>query len=237
MFSPDPPIAALVTDIEGTTSAIDFVHQVLFPYSRQALPEFLRDHRDDPPVAALLVQLRAEIGEAADPLSTLQQWIDADRKHTVLKALQGMIWQQGFTSGAFRSHVYPDAVHQLRRWHALGLPLHVYSSGSIQAQQLYFAHTEAGDLGTLFDRHFDTTSGPKREADSYRTIAAELGLPAERLLFLSDVEAELDAAREAGWQTALVARAAPPDTSPHPWVSDFDQIDLAVSGPAPPAGP
>ncbi|MCB1628944.1 MAG: acireductone synthase [Xanthomonadales bacterium] len=224
-FRPQP-ITALVTDVEGTTSAIDYVHRVLFPYSREALPDFLDSHQSDPAVTTLLQQLREEVGADADPVQTLRGWIDADVKHPVLKALQGMIWQEAFEQHGYRSHVYPDAVHQLQRWHAAGLPLHVYSSGSIQAQRLYFRHTEAGDLGGLFQRHFDTSSGPKREAESYRRIAADLALPPAGLLFLSDVEAELDAARAAGWQTLLVARASEPTATRHPWVSDFDQIDL-----------
>lgn len=223
---------AIVTDIEGTTSSIAFVKDVLFPYAAQQLPDFLREHVHEPAVAEQLDTVRREIGEpnAALPrlTETLLQWMAEDRKATPLKALQGMIWKHGYESGAYRAHVYPDAVEALRHWHAQGIPLHVYSSGSIAAQKLFFAHTEAGDLTKLFSGYFDTTSGPKQQADSYRSIAQAIGEDPANLLFLSDVEKELDAAREAGWQTTWLVR---PQDNPqsdaelakarHPWVRDF----------------
>lgn len=234
MVSPVHPVAAVVTDVEGTTSAIDFVHEVLFPYARDTLPTWLVAHRQDPEVAHWVEQVVAEAGLPADGegvAELLQGWIDADRKHTALKALQGMIWREAFESGQFRSHVYPDAVFQLRHWHAQGLPLYVYSSGSVEAQRLYFRHTAAGDLSALFQGHFDTTTGPKRAADSYRKIAAAIGCEATGVLFLSDIEAELDAASEAGWQCIQIVRAGTTASDRHPNVSRLDEIELA----APPA--
>lgn len=229
MFRPAKPVAAVVTDVEGTTSAIDFVHKVLFPYARETLPTFVAAHRDEPAVARWLDQVIAEAELPANGegvVEVLQGWIDADRKHTALKALQGMIWREAFESGQFLSHVYPDAVFQLRHWHALGIPLHVYSSGSIEAQRLYFRHTLAGDLSGYFQSHFDTTSGPKREADSYRQIASQLGLEPQSLLFLSDIEAELDAAAEAGWQCVQVVREDTVASDRHPTVTRLDEIEL-----------
>lgn len=222
--------AAIVTDIEGTTSDIAFVQQVLFPYARAALPEYLQQSVDQPEVAKWVHAVADEIGVASTDLdavtSALIGWIDADRKHTALKALQGQIWQRGFAEGAFQAHVYADAVTALKRWHELGIPLYVYSSGSIQAQKLYFAHTEAGDLSTLFRGHFDTMIGAKREAESYRRIQQDIGIPAASILFLSDIGAELDAARECGWQTVQLLRPGSSAADGHSQVAGFDAIDF-----------
>jgi enolase-phosphatase E1 len=220
--------AALVTDIEGTTSDIEFVQKVLFPHARAALPAFLRKHANEPTVASWIAAVATEIGTSPEDLTAvtaaLQAWIDADRKHTALKALQGLVWQDAFESGQFTAHVYPDAIAALQRWHAEGLPLYVYSSGSIQAQKLYFGHTEAGDLQPCFRDHFDTTSGPKREVESYRRIAAVIGLPPEQILFLSDIGAELDAAHAAGWRTVQLLRPGTVAAEAHPGVSSFEQL-------------
>lgn len=209
-------IRAILTDIEGTTSSISFVKDVLFPYARRALPAFLKARTRDPEVARWVDAVAAEIGAAGPDAcitEVLQGWIDEDRKHTALKALQGMIWKAGYENGDFHAHVYPDAVERLRAWQAQGLPLYVYSSGSVGAQKLFFAHSEAGDLLPLFSGHFDTEIGGKREAASYTRIAESLGLPPAEILFLSDVVEELDAAREAGMATTLIDR---PQDYPQP---------------------
>ncbi|HSG90114.1 MAG TPA: acireductone synthase [Pseudomonadales bacterium] len=201
---------AILVDIEGTTSSISFVHDVLFPYARAALPAFVRDRQNDPEVAAELRAAAAAADLAEDDLdgitAALLAWIDADRKETSLKALQGMVWEAGYAEGAFRAHMYADATEALRAWHGAGLPLYVYSSGSVHAQRLFFGHSEAGDLLPLFSGHFDTTSGNKREAEAYARIAAAIDLPAADVLFLSDVPEELDAAGAAGMQTVWVIR-------------------------------
>lgn len=219
---------ALVTDIEGTTSDISFVQKVMFPYARQALPKYLSTHAQDPKVSPWIAQIAAEVGCESNDLATisttLTRWIDEDRKHTALKALQGQVWEQAFRNGEFVAHAYPDAVSALQRWHADGIPLYVYSSGSIQAQKLYFEHTQDGDLRPCFSDYFDTTSGPKREADSYRRIANSIGLPPQNILFLSDIGAELDAARAAGWKTAQVVREGTSAAPNHLQVSRFDQL-------------
>src|SRR5690606_35838978 len=139
-------------------------------------------------------------------VEVLQGWIDADRKHTALKALQGMLWKDGYASGHFTAHVYPDAAGRLRAWHEAGMPLYVYSSGSVPAQKLFFGHSDAGDLAPLVAGWFDTETGGKREPESYRRIAAATGISPPGILFLSDVVEELDAAREAGLATVLVDR-------------------------------
>ena len=200
---------AILTDIEGTTSSISFVKDVLFPYARRALPGFVKAHGDEPAVRKWLDAVAAENGGVCRDemiVEVLQGWIDQDRKHTALKALQGMIWANGYGNADFTAHVYPDAVPALRAWHADGLSLHVYSSGSVPAQRLFFGHSDAGDVTGLFSSWFDTEVGGKREAESYRRIAAAIGHPAGEILFLSDVVEELDAAREAGLETVLVDR-------------------------------
>ena len=199
----------ILTDIEGTTSSISFVKEVLFPYSRRALPGFVAERGQEPEVRRWLDQVATEMGGVCQDgmiAETLQGWIDQDRKHTALKALQGMIWKDGYTRGDYRAHFYPDAVEALRRWHALGHPVSVYSSGSVPAQKLFFGHAEGGDLSGLVSHWFDTEVGGKREAGSYRRIVEALGVPASRVLFLSDVVEELDAAREAGLGTVLLDR-------------------------------
>lgn len=199
---------AILTDIEGTTSSISFVKDVLFPYARRALPAFVQDHGSDPDVQPWLAQVATEIGndQPAAVIAALQSWIDQDRKHTALKALQGMIWQSGYGDGNFTAHMYPDVAPLLRQWHAQGYPLAVYSSGSVPAQQLFFGHSDAGDLRPLFSNWFDTEIGGKREVDSYRHIAGALGIAPEHIRFLSDVVEELDAARNAGFDTVLIDR-------------------------------
>jgi enolase-phosphatase E1 len=160
----------------------------------------------------------------ADCIARLIDWMDQDAKIGPLKALQGMIWADGYRDGALKGHIYPDAVAGLRRWHAMGITLAVYSSGSVPAQKLLFGHSEAGDLTPLFSGWFDTGVGGKKDAASYRAIAAALDLPAGDILFLSDVPAELDAAREAGLAVTLLARDGLPDNSLYPATDSFDTI-------------
>ena len=224
-------IRAVVTDIEGTTSSLSFVKDVLFPYARERIADFVAQHHADSRVAKLLSDARREAGDDRMPLGSvvkqLQDWIDEDRKVTPLKALQGLIWEAGYKSGDFRGHVYPDAVVVLRRWRDDGLRLYVYSSGSVHAQKLLFGHTEQGDITDLFDDYFDTRIGAKVESDSYSRIAAQLDLEPHEILFLSDVKAELDAARAAGMHTAWLVREA--ETLPqaaHRQYRDFTEITL-----------
>ncbi|WP_349571455.1 acireductone synthase [Azotobacter salinestris] len=225
------PIRAILTDIEGTTSAVSFVFDVLFPYAREHLPAFVRQHATEAEVAALLEAVRAECGEADAGIERIIEvllgWIAEDRKATPLKALQGMVWEQGYRAGELKGHVYPDAVDALQRWKREGYQLYVYSSGSIQAQRLIFGCSEAGDLSPLFSGYFDTTSGPKREAASYARIAEAIGRAPTEILFLSDVVQELDAAREAGMRTCGLAREGG-GLAGHPTVTSFAAIEPAA---------
>ncbi|GKV78541.1 enolase-phosphatase E1 [Pectobacterium carotovorum subsp. carotovorum] len=223
-------IKAIVTDIEGTTSDIRFVHSVLFPYARERLADTVRQHASDSEIAQALNALRQELGQPdADSetlIAALNQFMDEDRKSTVLKQLQGIIWRTGYRNGDFQGHLYPEVATQLAAWQQQGLRLYVYSSGSVEAQQLLFGYSNAGDLRPLFSDYFDTRVGAKRETDSYRTIAQAIGLPAEQLLFLSDIRQELDAAQEADWHTCQLIRDDADNVSRHRQVARFDQIDL-----------
>ncbi len=225
-------IRAILTDIEGTTTSLSFVKDVLFPYARTRLPAYVVTHADQPEVQHWLHDAAREAGivmaSEQEIIDLLISWIDADRKSTALKALQGMIWEDGYRNGEFRAHVYGDVARCLREWHARGLHLYVYSSGSVAAQKLLFGFTDEGDLSSLFSGYFDTETGPKREADSYRRIADTIGLRPDQVLFLSDIEAELDAARSAGMQTTQLARepAECPLDAAHTCVADFASITL-----------
>ena len=225
------PIKAILTDIEGTTSAVSFVFDVLFPYAASHLPDFIRQNAERADVAEQLVAVRRDSNEPdADVervIATLLGWIAQDRKATPLKALQGMVWEQGYQAGQLKGHVYPDAVDALKRWHQDGYQLFVYSSGSIQAQRLIFGCSEAGDLTPLFSGYFDTTSGPKREAQSYANIIQAIKVEAGQILFLSDIVEELDAARLAGMTTCGLAREGG-ELAGHVTVDSFARIDPAA---------
>ncbi len=219
---------AIVTDIEGTTSSLSFVKDVLFPYARAHLRAFVDARRDDPTVRRLLDDVRAVAGgDLSDDavIDQLLRWIDEDKKVTPLKALQGMIWADGYRQGRFRGHVYEDAVRGLERWRKAGLRLYVFSSGSVQAQKLLFAHTDFGDLTPWFSGYFDTNIGNKRETAAYAAIAREIGLPPQEILYLSDIREELDAARQAGFLTIWLVRdqSVEPQAA-HRQVADFDAI-------------
>jgi len=225
-------IRAILTDIEGTTSSIRFVHDVLFPYARSRMADFVRCNAEEVHVVPHLNDVRMEAGADLDlegVISQLVAWIDADRKATPLKVLQGMIWEHGYRSGDFTGHVYPDAARQLRAWHDAGIRLYVFSSGSVQAQKLLFGHSDAGDLTPLFSGYYDTRIGNKRDPAAYRAIVADIGLPAQDILFLSDISEELDAAHAADLHTVQLVRECTPDTAAsHLQAADFDAIDPAA---------
>ena len=224
----------VLLDIEGTTSSIEFVYQEMFPFVRRELGGFLAAHWDmaDVQAACQLIAEESSLHGQIDPETigaAVNQSMDADAKSTGLKQLQGLIWKRGFESGELRAHLFADVAPALRSWHDARLSIRIYSSGSIGAQKLFFSHTVAGDLLPLIDGHYDTTAGPKHEAASYRAITADWELPADAILFLSDVPAELDAAKSAGMQTALTIRPGNAEVEPnidHPTIESFDQLLL-----------
>ena len=221
-------VRAVLTDIEGTTSSLAFVKDVLFPYARNSLPAFIRSHESE--LAGIASDIAAILGKshltAQQMTDVLLQWMDEDRKVTPLKTLQGIVWKTGYESGELQGHVYEDAVSTLRKWHAEGLTLYIYSSGSIAAQKLLFSHTPYGDLSPLFGGYFDTTTGPKLESRSYEKIAESLHLPAGSVVFLSDHTGETQAAAAAGMQTVVVARDE--TSSSAEFARSFN--DIALSG-------
>lgn len=218
--------AAIVVDIEGTVGSIRFVKDVLFPFARTRLRPFVLAHRTQPEVAAQLDAVRAETGltDIEAQIAAVERWSDEDRKATPLKALQGLIWASGYASGELVAHLYPDALQALRRWRQSGLPVYVYSSGSIAAQKLYFAHSAEGDLTGALAGYFDTTTGPKQAAESYRKIANAIGRAPGDLLFLSDTAAELDAAVAAGFRAIQVRREPSPEVPFEPSIRSFDAL-------------
>ncbi|GAC1657719.1 MAG: acireductone synthase [Vulcanimicrobiaceae bacterium] len=219
-------------DIEGTTGSIAFVKEVLFPYADAHLAEFVRANRGAELTDSVLAET-AEIANIArsdeDALvAKLRDWIAQDRKETPLKTIQGAIWAAGYAEGSLRGHIYSDAVDALQAWHARGLKLYIYSSGSVMAQTLLFSHSVAGDLTPLFSGYFDTTTGQKGDPNSYAAIATQIGLSAGRILFLSDSPQELDAARRAGFRTVHVVRAndgTVPSKS-HVCIGSFEELSL-----------
>lgn len=223
-------VRVIVTDIEGTTSSLSFVKDVLFPYARQHLAQFVAEHAQDAKVRTLLDDANQEAGSGLDDagiVAQLERWIDEDRKVTSLKSLQGLIWEAGYRNGDFKGHIYADAAERLRAWHAQGIHLYVYSSGSVYAQKLLFGFSEAGDLTPLFSGYYDTHIGGKREASSYRAIADEIKVPANKILFLSDIVEELDAAQTAGMQTVRLVREGELNPqSTHRQVRDFTAVEL-----------
>lgn len=229
------PLAAVLTDIEGTTTRIAFVKDVLFPFARERMADFLAAHGSEPEVAAELAEVR-RLAPGQDELAALLHWIDTDAKVTPLKTLQGLIWNDGYASGTLRGDVYPDVAPCLHLWSKAGLRLAVFSSGSVAAQKLIFGHSVAGDLTGLFSGFFDTRVGGKRDPDSYGRLAIALGLPTAEVLFLSDVEAELDAAATAGMRTCQLVRAedGTEASDRHAVAADFRAVGQLMELPVPP---
>lgn len=241
----------ILLDIEGTTSSVSFVYDVMFPFVRRELTIYLKDHWQQPEVQAACEQIARDAGHESllamcSAASARDDWqaqhlverevlslMDRDVKATGLKQLQGLIWQAGFESGELLAHVYDDVPPAIKAWNAAGKDVRIYSSGSIQAQKLFFGHTVAGNLLDQFRGHYDTTTGPKKEAESYRKIAADMQLSPVEVLFASDVVAELDAARAAGMKTVLVIRpgnATQQPAPPHATIASFAELDVLGGG-------
>jgi len=220
-------IKAILTDIEGTTSKISFVHDVLFPFARKHMANFIQEHHQDEPVAEQINAVRHLLDQNNATLETvirtLEHWIDTDQKITPLKALQGMIWKHGYEANEFTGHVYQDAFDKLTQWQQEKLELYVYSSGSVAAQKLIFGYSDFGDMTPLFTGYFDTRIGLKQDEQSYQAIVAELPYSSSEILFLSDVAEELDAASNAGMQTYQLIREAQV-VSQHPYADSFENI-------------
>ncbi len=223
-------IEFVLMDIEGTTTSIGFVHNELFPYASENLSAFVAEQQSTPKVQAVLASVKETALEEGlgkisneEAVALMHSWIKADRKHTALKTLQGYLWRRGYEKGDYEGHIYPDVVPVWDRWKALGISLGIYSSGSVEAQKLLFSYSDYGDLTPYLDAYFDTKVGHKREVSSYLAIQSVLQVPAEQILFLSDVEAELDAALAAGFQVTQIVRNGTEPSLKHTLALDFEE--------------
>ena len=235
-----PPISAVLLDIEGTTTPIDFVYKVLFPYARERVAEFLTLHRADvrEDIEGLLRANAEDIARGTNPpeiksgtvdqLAAYVRWLmDQDRKTTALKSLQGKIWEAGYKAGELHSQVFEDVPRAFTRWREQDKDICIYSSGSVLAQKLLFANTEAGDLTRFIRDYFDTNVGAKADAASYRRIADALELRPSAMVFVSDVTAELEAAASTGLETLLCVRPGnhpQADASLYSVIRSFDEV-------------
>lgn len=230
-------IKAILTDIEGTTSSISFVHDVLFPYAYDKMADFLTQNWHNPQVKNIVLEV-AKLENLTDftpsQITTiLKEWIKLDRKVTPLKDLQGIIWEEGYKNGDYRSHIYQDAYEKLVSWHNQNIPIYIYSSGSVYAQKLFFSHSEYGNLLYLFSGFYDTNIGNKKESQSYQNIANSLNLNPDEIIFLSDVEAEVNSAFAVGMSTVWVIRdenlfqEKKAINSSHQIVNNFNLINIA----------
>jgi enolase-phosphatase E1 len=235
-----PEARALLVDIEGTTTPISFVHDVLFPFARAHLRGFLRDERSSEQIRSTLSRLKQEHQRDEQPppwpggiddidaAARYAEWLmDRDRKSPALKSLQGEIWDRGYRDGRLRGAVFDDVRPAFERWTARGFRIHIFSSGSVLAQRWLFATTNAGDLTQFISGYFDTGVGAKTDPDSYRRIAEAVKLQPRALLFISDVTRELDAARTAGvhaWLAERPGNAPSPDGGTYPRITTFDEV-------------
>jgi len=240
-------VKAVLLDIEGTTSSIAFVYDIMFPYVRRNVRGFLERHEQRLDVKAAIDRMASDAGFAdasawrppQDPGSSssdrpgndfltdhVNSLMDSDSKSTGLKALQGLIWQAGFESGELKSHLFTDVVPAIENWHRQGIVIGIYSSGSIVAQKLFFGHTPQGDLNRYLVRNYDTTVGPKRESASYQRIAVDFGFHPGEILFLSDTSAELRAAKAAGIQAIAVVRPGNTPLSENDHLAQIESFEL-----------
>ena len=223
-------VKAVLTDIEGTTSSISFVKDVLFPYAERKIPAFLRQESNRKEAINILKDIEEIEGRELsleEVIGLLLRWIKEDKKITPLKELQGLVWEEGYKKGELMGHIYEDAYEKLKEWHEKGIPIYVYSSGSVKAQKLLFSNTPYGDLTYLFSGYFDTNIGNKKDKDSYLKIARSVGLEPEDVLFLSDNPQEIEAAAAAGMQVIRFAREGENEPIPdfhYPQVRSFKEI-------------
>ncbi|BCE00342.1 acireductone synthase [Marinicellulosiphila megalodicopiae] len=228
-------IKAIITDIEGTITRISFVKEILFPYAKKQLPDFIRQNQTQKEVAIQINETKRIMqNEKADleidldleaVIAQLLQWIEDDQKITPLKQLQGLVWFEGYSKGDFTGHIYNDAMEFLNQV-SNDYELYVYSSGSVKAQQLLFQYSDFGDIRPLFKDYFDTLVGGKKEVQSYNNIIKQINIAAEQVLFLSDILQELDAAKSAGLQTCQLLRDGQATSDEHVVINDFTEFDI-----------
>jgi len=219
-------IKAVLTDIEGTVSDISFVKDVLFPYSYERIDDFVEKHWNE--IGDIRKATEKIVGKELTKeefVKIMKEWIKKDEKITPLKELQGIIWEEGFKEGKLVSHIYEDALRKLKEWKKKGLPVYIYSSGSVKAQRLFFGHTTYGDLNYLFAGNFDTKIGNKKNPESYKRIAESLNLSPSDILFLSDSKEEIEAAYKSGMNVIMVVRNGKIESS-FRTIKSFDELDI-----------
>jgi enolase-phosphatase E1 len=214
----------ILTDIEGTTTSISFVHEVLFPFAKKNLENFVTKNQNQPHVIQALNEMPDSTHSIEQKIKTLIHWIDTDKKEKSLKDIQGFIWEEGYTRGEIKGHLYPEVKNKLEEWKTAGITLGVYSSGSVWAQKLIFTYSEVGDIGKYFSHYFDTSIGHKRESKSYQNILSEIKMKPEDVLFLSDIKEELDAAKSCGLNTIQLVRENMILNQGHVQVKNFNEI-------------
>jgi len=225
-------VKAVLTDIEGTTSSISFVKDVLFPYAKQKMEDFVKQNKENPEVKRILNDVKEIVRKdlTTDKIvEILKEWIEEDKKITPLKEIQGLIWEEGYKKGELEGHIYDDSFEKLKKWKERGIPIYVYSSGSVKAQKLLFSNTKFGDINYLFSGYFDTKIGSKKELQSYKKIAQEIGLKPEEILFLSDNPEEIEAAAKAGMKVIRFAREGEFEIIPdfqHKQVRSFEEVEI-----------
>jgi len=222
-------VKAILLDIEGTIAPLSFVKEVMFPYSKKRIKKFLEENRENPKVKKIILEVQKLEGRELsfeETAELFERWIDEDRKVTPLKELQGHIWEEGFKSGELRAPLYEDAYEKIKEWKEKGIPVYIYSSGSVKAQELFFGHSVYGDIRNLFSGFFDTKIGSKKEKSSYEKIAKEIGLSPEEILFISDNPDELKAAKEAGMKVIQSVREGVEPSEEFEKITSFKELKL-----------
>lgn len=223
-------IRAIVVDTAGTTTDLNFIQDVLFPYSAKALPDFLEQNQQNILVENCICDVRdialEPDADLARVTEILQQWVAEDRKATPLKTLQGLIWKQGYKQDAFKGHIFPDFIEAIKRYTDQRLRVYSFSSGSVDAQKLLFSHSDGGDLTPLFSGHFDTRTGNKLDKQAYSNILNTISLSPKQVLFVSDVVEELKAADAAGMLTYQMVRDPHQRTGKFRTISCFDELTV-----------
>ncbi|AAC07754.1 acireductone synthase [Aquifex aeolicus] len=222
-------VKAILLDIEGTIAPLSFVKEVMFPYSKKKLREFLEKNWEKPEIKKIVQEVEKIEGRELsleEAVQLFSRWIDEDRKITPLKELQGHIWEEGFKSGELKAPLYEDAYEKIKEWKEKGIPVYIYSSGSVKAQNLFFGHSVYGDIRNLFSGFFDTKIGSKRERSSYEKIAKEIGLPPHEILFISDNPEELKAAKEAGMKVIQSVREGVEPSGDFEKITSFRELEI-----------
>lgn len=222
-------VKGVILDIEGTIAPLSFVKEVMFPYSKERLEKFLRENWEKPEIRRIIEETESILGKKLsleEAIETFKKWIDEDKKITPLKELQGYIWEEGFKKGELVAPLYRDAYEKIKKWKEKGIPVYIYSSGSVKAQKLFFSHTNYGNILDMFSGFFDTRIGSKKESQSYRRILKNINLKPEEVVFISDNPEELKAAKEAGIKVFQAVREGVEPSSEFEQIRSFEELKI-----------